>query len=266
MGISLEALIPRVQVNIPFGFLVAKYLDLFLSEGLNPEIGLDAVSLERYPQSVFARVARAFQQARRRITLHAPFQDLLPGALDDYIRNASRHRLHQAFRFLPVFRPESIVCHPGYEDRHYKHDRKEWLRSSTATWKELTRIAADYGVQVMLENVYENDPTLFLDLLEKINAPNLKVCFDVGHLAAFGGGDFPRWLNTLGPVIGQLHLHDNHGDDDEHLALGAGDIPVADILNYLAALGPPPLITLEPHQEGSLLPSLEHLAQIWPWG
>jgi len=266
MGISLPDLIPQVQVNIPFGFLVEEYLERFLSEGLNPEIGLDAVSLERYPKSVFQGVARTFQKARRRITLHAPFQDLLPGALDEFIRNASRHRLHQAFRFLPVFRPESIICHPGYESRHYQHDRKEWLRSSTATWKEFTRIAADHGVQVMLENVYETDPHLFLDLLDKVKAPNLGVCLDVGHLAAFGGGDFPLWLETLGPVIGQLHLHDNHGDDDEHLALGAGDIPLTHILNYLAGLGPPPLITLEPHQEGSLQPSLEHLAQIWPWG
>ncbi|MBM4275358.1 MAG: sugar phosphate isomerase/epimerase [Deltaproteobacteria bacterium] len=266
MGISLPDLIPQVQVNIPFGFLVEEYLDRFLSGGLNPEIGLDAVSLERYPRSLFQKVARSFQKAARRITLHAPFQDLLPGALDEFIRNASRRRLHQAFQLLSVFRPESIVCHPGYEARHYQHDRKEWLRCSAATWKEFTRIAADQGVRVMLENVYETDPLLFLDLLEQVNAPNLGVCLDVGHLSAFGGGNFPLWLETLGPVIGQLHLHDNHGDDDTHLALGAGEIPLAEVLNYLAKLGPPPLITLEPHQEGSLQPSLEHLAQIWPWG
>lgn len=266
MGISLEALVPRVQVNIPFGFLVEDYLDRFLSGGLNPEIGLDAVSLERYPKRVFQRVAQAFQKARRRITLHAPFQDLLPGALDEVIRNASCRRLHHAFRFLAVFRPESIVCHPGYEARHYNWNRKEWLASSAATWKEFSRMAADQDARLMLENVYETDPHLFLDLLDKVNAPNLEVCLDVGHLAAFGGGNFPLWLDTLGPVIGQLHLHDNHGDNDTHLALGAGKVPLAEVLNYLAELGPPPIITLEPHQEGSLQPSLEYLAQIWPWG
>ena len=110
------------------------------------------------------------------------------------------------------------------------------------------------------------DQELFLDLLELIQAPNAKVCLDVGHLSAFGGGNFPLWLKTLGPVIGQLHLHDNHGADDDHLALGAGNIPLKDILHYLAAQGPPPIITLEPHQEGSLRPSLEYLARIWPWG
>jgi len=266
MGISVEDLIPRVQVNVPFGFLVDRYLEVFLREGLNPEIGLDAHALRHYPKKVFQRVARAFHQAGRTITLHAPFQDLLPGALDDGIRAASRRRLHQAFRWLPVFSPASIVCHPGYEDRLYRWDRDNWLSRAAATWQELARLAQDHGVALMLENVYETDPRLFLDLLGLIQAPNVRVCLDVGHLSAFGGGNFPLWLQTLGPVIGQLHLHDNHGADDDHLALGAGNIPLKDILHYLAAQGPPPIITLEPHQEGSLRPSLEHLARIWPWG
>ena len=266
MGIRVEDLIHRVQVNVPFGFLVDRYLEVFLREGLNPEIGLDAHALRHYPKKVFQRVARAFHQAGRTITLHAPFQDLLPGAWDDGIRAASLRRLHQAFRWLPVFRPVSIVCHPGYEDRLYRWDRDNWLSRAAATWQELARLAQDHGVALMLENVYETDPRLFLDLLERIQAPNVKVCLDVGHLSAFGGGNFPLWLKTLGPVIGQLHLHDNHGADDDHLALGAGNIPLKDILNYLAAQGPPPIITLEPHQEGSLRPSLEYLARIWPWG
>jgi sugar phosphate isomerase/epimerase len=117
----------------------------------------------------------------------------------------------------------------------------------------------------MLENVYETDPEIFLEVLDRVKAPNLQVCFDVGHLLAFSTGDFPRWLKALAPVIGQLHLHDNHGDHDTHLALGAGKVPLQEVLDYLAAAGRRPLITLEPHQEGSLTPSLEYLAAIWPW-
>ena len=98
-----------------------------------------------------------------------------------------------------------------------------------------------------------------------MGAPNLEVCLDVGHLLAFGGGDFPRWLETLAPVSGQLHLHDNDGRGDDHLALGAGQVPLAEVLGHFAARGRRPLVTLEPHQEGSLEPSLEHLARIWPW-
>ena len=166
---------------------------------------------------------------------------------------------------LAVFRPASVVCHLGYEARFYGGDTSKWLARAVATWKELAARAAAHGVTVMLENVYETGPELHLEIIRRVAAPNLKVCLDIGHLFAFGGGDWPRWLNTLAPVIGQLHLHDNHGAADEHLALGAGSIPLAEILQFLADRRPQPLITLEPHQEDSLQPSLDFLAQIWPW-
>ncbi|MFZ5449694.1 MAG: sugar phosphate isomerase/epimerase family protein [Thermodesulfobacteriota bacterium] len=265
MGISLAALVGQVQVNIPFPFLQSGFLEKFLRRGLNPEIGLDAYSLGHYPPGVFRRVAQAFQGAGRKITLHGPFQDLAPGALDDGVLAASRRRLRQAFRYLPVFRPHAIVCHLGYEARHYHWDQERWLARSAATWKELAALAAPYGATVMLENVYETEPELFLEVLGRAAAPNLQVCFDVGHLLAFSTGDFPAWLKTLAPVIGHLHLHDNDGDEDNHLALGTGRVPLQETLDYLAAHGRRPSVTLEPHQEGSLDPSLEYLARIWPW-
>ena len=265
MTITAAALKSQVQVNVPFPYLGRGYLELFLEQGLQPEIGLYADNLRRYPLAVFRRAARAFQAAGRRISLHAPFQDLLPGALDDAILAASRQRLRQAFGYLPIFKPVSIVCHLGYEARFYGGYTPKWLARAVTTWKELAALAAAHGVTVMLENVYETEPELHLELIRRVDALNLQVCLDVGHLFAFGGGDWPRWLNTLAPVIGQMHLHDNHGSVDEHLALGAGSIPLAEILQFLGDRRPPPLITLEPHQEGSLQPSLDFLAQIWPW-
>jgi sugar phosphate isomerase/epimerase len=265
MGIAPELMVSRVQVNIPFPFLLNEYLSLFLKRGLNPEIGLDAGSLSRYSPQTFSRIARSFQQAGRRITLHAPFQDLAPGALDDEVLAASRRRLRQAFRLLSIFRPAAMVCHLGYEARHYRWDLDNWLARCASTFKELTGMAAPYGTMVMLENVYETEKELFVEVISRVQASNLKVCFDVGHLLAFGDGDFEGWLEILWPHIGHLHLHDNHGDYDNHLALGAGKVPVDYVLNFLADKGVQPLVTLEPHQEGSLTPSLAYLAEIWPW-
>jgi sugar phosphate isomerase/epimerase len=265
VAITREALVRQVQVNIPFAFLLRGYLSHFLELGLHPEISLDAYSLAKFRAGEFRRAARAFREAGRRVTLHGPFQDLLPGALDNGVLAASRRRLRQAFRLLPVFQPAAMVCHLGFEARHYQWDRAEWLARSQATWRELAKFAAAHGVALRLENVYETDPELFLEVLDGVGAPNLEVCLDVGHLMAFGGRDFTGWLQVLTPVIGQLHLHDNQGDADEHLALGAGRVPLAEVLEHFAARGRRPLVTLEPHQEGSLEPSLEHLARLWPW-
>ena len=166
MGISTAALIPQVQVNIPFSFLFSGYLEKFLARGLNPEIGLDGYSLDRYPPRAFGAVGRAFQQAGRRLTLHGPFQDMLPGALDDGVLAATRVRLRQACRYLPVFKPVALVCHLGYEDRHYGWNREDWLARAAATWQEIAAAAAAHGAMVMLENVYETDPEIFLEVLD----------------------------------------------------------------------------------------------------
>jgi sugar phosphate isomerase/epimerase len=265
VGITPEALVGRVQVNIPFPFLVNGYLSRFVDRGLNPEIGLDAWSLGTYSPKTFRGVARIFEQAGRLLTLHGPFQDLAPGALDNMMLAASRRRLRQAWRWLPVFRPEAVVCHLGYEARHYRWDQEQWLSRAAATFRELGARAQPFGVRVMLENVYEDDPELIKEAIRRIGLDNVQVCLDVGHLNAFGGGDFQGWLETLWPLIGHLHLHDNQGILDDHQALGTGSVPLEFVLSFLAARGVRPLITLEPHQEGSLTPSLEYLAKVWPW-
>jgi sugar phosphate isomerase/epimerase len=266
MSLTAKDVAARVQVNIPFGFLVDGYLERFLTGGLNPEIGLDATALSRYAAETFAAIGQIFAAAGRRITLHAPFQDLLPGALDGLIREASRQRLAQAFRFLPAFQPAAIVCHTGYEARLYHWNRAEWLEHSEATWRQLAGVAQTHGVRLHLENVYETDPTLFLDLLGRLSdLNNVGFCLDVGHLLAFGGGDFDAWLRALWPHVSQLHLHDNQGDADHHLALGTGRVPLETVLTFLARHDKSPIVTLEPHQEGSLIPSLNYLAAIWPW-
>jgi sugar phosphate isomerase/epimerase len=265
VGIAPVALVERVQINIPFPFLLNGYLARFLERGLNPEIGLDGWSLGTYPPRTFRAMARTFAKAGRRLTLHGPFQDLAPGALDDFVLAASRQRLRQAWRWLPIFRPEAIVCHLGYETRHYRWDQENWLNRTAATYRELGARAQVHGVRVMLENVYEEDPGIIKEAIRRIGRDNVQVCLDVGHLNAFGGGDFAGWLETLWPMIGHLHLHDNHGALDDHLALGTGNVPLERVLTFLAERDQKPLITLEPHQEGSLTPSLEYLAKIWPW-
>jgi sugar phosphate isomerase/epimerase len=255
----------KVHINAPFGMLWERYLPLFLEERLNPEIGLDAASLDHFSRRDFKKVADQLHRAGLQITLHGPFQDILPGALDARILAASRARLQDAFALVEIFQPRSIVCHIGYEARHYHGQEERWLAHSVATWEPLAEQAARSGALLTLENVYETQPELIRQLFARLQAPNIRFCLDVGHLQAFGGGNFPEWLESLGNLVGQLHLHDNNGRADEHLALGQGVIPLDRVLSFFAARHEPPLITLEPHQENSLLPSLKFLEAHWPW-
>ena len=93
-------LIDKIHVNIPFTMLYESYLGRFISNRLNPEIGLDAVALERFSLSEFSEIAEQLRSHELKITLHAPFIDLAPGSPDQAVRELTRHRFEQVIRLI----------------------------------------------------------------------------------------------------------------------------------------------------------------------
>ncbi|NNL75070.1 MAG: sugar phosphate isomerase/epimerase [Desulfobacterales bacterium] len=263
---SLQDLLSKVQINIPFTMLHDTYLDRFLKKGLNPEIGIDALALERFTLADFKRIAKMLHDHSLSITLHGPFIDLSTGSTDPAVIALTRSRFEQLLKLVPVFRPKTVVCHAGYDWRRYGYFKEEWIENSLKTWSWLANRLNEQGTKLMLENVYEDSPEDIRIIFERLRQQHVGFCLDSGHLSAFGEAPLKLWLNSLGPYIGQLHLHDNHGRIDEHLAMGLGTIDFDLLFNYLKTNGKsPPIITLEPHREPDLWPSLEYLARVWPW-
>src|SRR5512139_3377182 len=87
------AVLRRVQVHMPFHVLKERHLSMVLAERINPEISFDHVTMERYGKNDFRAVAEELRAADLRVTFHAPFLDLRPGALDPKIRQASIDRM-----------------------------------------------------------------------------------------------------------------------------------------------------------------------------
>ena len=112
-------IIKRIQVNIPFTMLYDTYLPLIIQYGINPEIGLDAIALDRFSISDYEHVARKIHKQGLSITLHGPFMDLCPGSPDPKIRELTRHRFQQVSRLIPIFSPRSVVCHTCYDNKRY---------------------------------------------------------------------------------------------------------------------------------------------------
>ncbi|MBI9081979.1 MAG: sugar phosphate isomerase/epimerase [Desulfobacterales bacterium] len=264
----MNSLLRHVQVNCPFTLLVDRYLDRFLDQGINPEIGIDATALDRFDRADFIKVARSLAERGLTVTLHAPFADLAAGSSDPDVRRVTRHRLEQTLALVPVFRPRTVVCHAGYDWKRHGFDGTAWLERSAAVWAWFGRQVRDEGAVMMLENVYERGPeemTGLFDALDVAGTPS-GFCLDTGHQSAFSRTDLDGWLDGLGPRLGQLHLHDNTGEFDDHLAPGQGTIGFPAFLQRLGGLGPKlPVVTLEPHREEDLEPALGYLDALWPW-
>jgi len=256
----------KVQINIPFCMLWDKYADTFLKYGLNPEIGIDAAALDRFSRVEFSDMARQLLRRGLSITIHGPFFDLSPGSIDSDVRAVTRHRLQQLLDVVPLYKPKTVVCHAGYEWKRYGFVREVWIENSLEMWRWLGENVKAAGSQLMLENVYEKGPGEIRVLLKRLKAQSVGFCLDTGHQSAFSRDPLTTWLDSLSPFLGQMHLHDNHGIHDDHMALGQGEIDFGTLFRLLKAMkATPPVITLEPHQEDFLEPSLEYLEKIWPW-
>ena len=258
---NFSHIIANCFVNIPFAEF-DKYAGIVERYRINPEIGLEGDVLYTAKQEDFRARALFLSDRGLQCTLHAPFQDMLPGAEDQFVLRAVRDKLQRCFDLIEIFRPRSVVCHLGYLDCVHSYDLDRWLAISLQTWRELLAVAENYTTPVMFENTYEPGPRIHKLVLEALNSPLAGFCLDVGHLLAFARVAWPGWLESLENWLGQLHLHDNHGYRDEHLPVGKGDFDFASLFGALKSRGLKPLITLEPRSEASLWESLNALDRL----
>ena len=246
-------------INAPFDQLRdGDLLDLFITNRLQPEIGLEGNALWELDIDEFKKIADIFQENELACTLHAPFFDLSPGGFDKRVVEVTRDKLGRAFNLLPVFKPQSIVCHLGFEENKHQGKFDSWLATALETWQQLLEIAGRGDTRVVFENTYESSPAVHKILFEELDSASLGFCLDTGHLTAFAHTSWQPWLAELAPWLDQLHLHDNDGQGDNHLALGLGIFDFPELFEFLNKSSLP-LLTLEPHTKEDLWQSLSYI-------
>ena len=255
-----EDMIRRIQICIPFGLLREKYLSLILEHRINPEIGINSEAIDTHTKRDFEKMAAIIRQEGLSITIHGPYHDLVPGGMDKNMLRASRERLKEAFDIIPLFEPMSVVCHTGYDRKRYYDAEDAWLDTALETWAPLVKDLEGTGTIFVLENVYEKTPGMLLKLIKGLDSEMVGCCLDTGHMNVFSETSMDDWLKVLGPFLKELHLHDNDGTWDDHLAIGAGEIDFEDLFAYIEGNGLRPIMTLEAHKEKWIWQSLEALS------
>jgi sugar phosphate isomerase/epimerase len=139
-----------------------------------------------------------------------------------------------------------LVLHLG--DRDSTWDDRALEHALTAI-EHLKAFAAPLGVKLLLENI-QNEVTTTAHLAEIIRVGHFSsvgVCFDIGHANLMEGVE--ATLESLTPLIGSTHLHDNQGDRDAHLWPGDGTIDWEPAMATLKAAPRSPAALLEIHYE-----------------
>ncbi|MGE4553403.1 MAG: sugar phosphate isomerase/epimerase family protein [Desulfovibrionaceae bacterium] len=263
----LPAWTARLRVKIAWPVLAAGgALAEFLRRGWRPEICFETEDLVRTSAEAYAPVAHALAEAGLVPTFHAPFMYIDPGSdLPDQRREAevALELTAEAARHL---RPEVVVCHGGGLYRVPLDERRRWSRVARPLFRDLAaRLASECGARLVLENVVDSDPEPLAELLADLAPQDVGWCYDVGHQHLFDRHGAPHWIATLGPFLRHMHLHDNHGRQDDHLPPGQGRIDFATLFQHLAPY-PEPSATLEVPWRDGVPQSLATLGPVWPWG
>jgi sugar phosphate isomerase/epimerase len=139
-----------------------------------------------------------------------------------------------------------LVLHIG--DRDATWDERTLEHALTAI-EHLKAFGAPLGVKLLLENIQNEvaTPEHLLEIIQVGHFANVGVCFDIGHANLMDGVD--PTLETLLPLIGSTHLHDNQGDRDTHLWPGDGNIQWDAPMNALKSAPRSPAALLEIHYE-----------------
>jgi sugar phosphate isomerase/epimerase len=140
--------------------------------------------------------------------------------LDRRARIASMDEIKRAIEVAECLPFRYLVLHLGVPGEAY--DPRKFDAAFTSI-EHLNIFAKERGAEILLENIPSelSSPERILGFLQYTRL-DLKICFDIGHAHMTGG--IESVFRTLHERIAAIHVHDNHGEKDEHLLPFEGEI------------------------------------------
>jgi sugar phosphate isomerase/epimerase len=247
-----------VFINVLFSHLDTR-IDRIASLGVGIELYAENNLIEEITTAEMRRISDRLRERRIPCSVHAPFMDLSPGGFDNKVRSITREKLKRAVEMAQILDAKVVVCHPGYDKWRFGNNQTMWLDASVETWTAVLSEARG-GPAIVLENVFEETPDTFIALFDNFKGEDLYFCLDTGHFNMFSVVPLDGWLIPLKSRLRELHLHDNHGNSDEHLPVGRGTFPFRELKPFLKERGNM-IFTTEVHGEAYALEAIQRLQE-----
>jgi sugar phosphate isomerase/epimerase len=167
-------------------------------------------------------------------SVHAPIVEALRNgqwigtfsnaATDETRRRAAVAETEAALAIARRVRFDYLVVHLGVPDTNAGAADNS-AGAARRSVEQIAALAAPLGVRVALElipNVLSTAPALSTFIEDSLEDFDIGACLDYGH--GHLGGDLGDAIETLSGHVWTTHVHDNHGQQDEHLLPFAGTI------------------------------------------
>ena len=179
------------------------------------------------------------------VQAHAPAGSFFSAGeeYEHFIRTTIRSIEACAFLGVKEIVVHPVFTHPSIPDA----GRKGYLEYNRRFYENFFPVMEKTGVNVLIENGFEPSPKLpriekpgsssdlfyfaedMLEMLDYVNHPLLHACWDTGH-AALRKMDQYDALMKLGPRLHAVHIQDNFGDNDQHIAPFMGVLNLDEIM------------------------------------
>lgn len=242
------------QRNI-FGFTVVlkppeDYLEMAVRDQLD-QLEIDLLykynCIDSFDDERILKLNQFAEQHNLRYSLHTPYC-LNPAEAVVEIRRHVVEYLKNCVRLAKKLNATHLTTHLGYCIGLPTWD---WLRKAgferlCDTLNQVSEVCGELKLPLALENVnpmpkgmqffYLGDKIGDLEhIFREVNHPYVRFCLDVGHANTAEGP--MEYIRKFPDRIINVHYHDNHGTQDEHLNIGEGSMPWKAILAELFKLG-----------------------------
>ena len=226
-------------LDLRFGKNTLQFIDFLHSNGF------DHIEVRKDNDYIYGTVnstlmGRVLSEYDFTISYHAPSREFNLGSVNERVGASCVAQVIRIGEYLQEVGAKAWVnIHAGHVPHAY-HE-KVIAKAEENMKASLDEIAAAYeGLDTGL--LIENDsfeknltkfglyPEMIQDILNR--HPDFGMTFDIGH-AHHSGIPPERFIELLGRRIEAVHLHDNNGTHDEHLAPGRGSVDFEGVLGQL---------------------------------
>lgn len=239
VGMSSVAMVQAPWIDV-LKFAAQNDFNAFELCCIYPFVDLDNTSSDRIAEANDIITNRGLE-----VCLHAPFLEINIAAFCPGIREESVRTVKKSIDLGGRLGAKTIVVHSGdfTFDIMPKNNKTNDNAITKAQWNyaiDSLRSINDYanskGITICLENLAFYTHSIdrcFEDLLEirESVGSSLKFTLDMGHARIAGGAK--KGIRLLGDNIGHIHLTDNRGRKDDHLAVGDGNYDYSPFIDFL---------------------------------
>ncbi len=240
--------------------MLKDYLEMLRKRRYDLEIYFSAAVLDQIERQDIEKLVELLDW-NPKLSIHAPFMDLNPAAMDPMVQSATLVRFRQILNVSAILKPRVAVFHAAYDRWRYDGRKDLWLENGLDTWRKVMETASKIGLRVAVENVFDEEPAALQMLIEKIDNEDFGFCFDIGHFNLFSKVTMEQWFDSLGRRMLEVHLHDNDGKADSHWALGRGNVNFEKLFGLIYAHTSAPLFAIEVHDKEGVETSLHRVKQ-----